>query len=236
VPQPADKGIPTGRRIELARADGTRLVGWYLAPARGGGGRAPALLWFYGNSENIGSIWPVLRDFQPPGAALLVVDYPGYGESGGRATEEAIYEAADVAYAALAQRLEIDRVFIYGRSLGSAVAVHTAARHPAAGLILESPFTSARDMARLHYVLVPRAIVRVRLDNVATIPQIRCPVLIFHGTADRLVPIGMGEGVAAAAPGPVELVRIPGAGHNNTYDVGGTMYRDRLAAFVTRLP
>jgi fermentation-respiration switch protein FrsA (DUF1100 family) len=227
-------GVPNGRWIELSLGDGTKLGGWYLTPRVASGGATPALLWFYGNGENIGTIWPVLRDFQPPGAALLVLDYPGYGASGGRATEAAIYEAADVAYAALAQRPEINRIFVYGRSLGSAVAVRTAARHAAAGLILESPFTSAREMARLHYALVPRAVVRVRLDSLTTIRQVRCPVLIFHGTADRLVPIGMGRRLADAASVPVELVSIPGAGHNQTYDVGAEMYRDRLAAFVAR--
>jgi len=164
-----------------------------------------------------------------------VVDYPGYGGSEGRTTEQALYDAADVAFAALAQRPGVDpaRIFVYGRSLGTAVAVRTAATHPTAGLILESPFTSATDMARLHYGLVPRTLLHLKLDNAATIRRVVCPVLIFHGTDDRLVPIAMGRSVAAAAAGPVEFVAIAGAGHNNTYDVGGDEYRDRLARFVS---
>src|SRR5881409_1882348 len=111
-----------------------------------------ALLWFYGNGETIGAIWPTIRDFRPPEAALLVVDYPGYGASGGRTSEAGLYEAGALAYEALASRPEVDRnrIFVYGRSLGSVVATRTAADHPAAGLILESPFTNARDMARRH--------------------------------------------------------------------------------------
>ncbi|PYO27820.1 MAG: hypothetical protein DMD73_07835 [Gemmatimonadetes bacterium] len=62
--------------------------------------------------------------------------------------------------------------------------------------------------------------------------QIRCPVLVFHGDADRLVPTTMGRDVAAAAAGPVELVLIHGAGHNDTYDIGGRVYRDKLWAFI----
>lgn len=222
-----------GERIELVMNDGVRLAGWYLPPEDGGGPFA-ALLWFYGNGETIGAIWPVIRDFRPPGAALLVVDYPGYGASGGRATEGGIYEAGALAYQALASRPGVDpkRIYVYGRSLGSAVATRTAADFPAAGLILESPFTSARDMAARTYRIFPLLLVRLRLNNIETIARVRCPVLVFHGTADMLVPMEMGRRVAEAAPGPKEFVMIEGAGHNETYDRGGQPYRDKLAQFV----
>lgn len=223
-----------GERIELVMADGTRLVGWYLPPKEPGRGPAPGLLWFYGNGETIGAIWPVIRDFRPPGAALLVVDYPGYGASAGRATEAGIYEAGALAYRALASRPGVDakRIYVYGRSLGSAVATRTAADFPAAGLILESPFTSARDMAARTYRIFPLFLVRLRLNNVETIRQVHCPVLVFHGTADRLVPMEMGRRVAEAAPEQKEFVMIDGAGHNETYDRGGQAYREKLAQFV----
>lgn len=227
-----------GERIALAMRDGSRLVGWYLPPqtAEDGDGRrkSAGLLWFYGNGETIGAIWPILRDFRPPQAGLLVVDYPGYGASGGRASEAGLYEAADLAYQALAARPDVDRhrVYVYGRSLGSAAATHVAATHEVAGLILESPFTSARGMAARHYGFVPRFVVRLRLDNLANMARVRCPVLVLHGTADMVVPIQMGRDVAAAAPGPVEFVMIEGAGHNETYEMGGKSYQQKLAAFI----
>jgi len=251
LPDPV-QAIGYGERLELRMQDGTRLVGWYLPP-EGGRRRAkadesgdpgtaldrlrppsPAVLWFYGNGETIGAIWPIIRDFRPPHAALLVVDYPGYGASGGRATEEGMYEAADLAYNALIARPDVDRqrVYVYGRSLGSAAATHTAAAHEVTGLILESPFTSARGMAARHYGIFPRFLVRLGLDNVGRMRSIRCPTLIFHGTADMLVPMKMGRDVAAAAGGPVEFVMIEGAGHNDTYDMGGKAYKAKLAAFV----
>ena len=236
VPDPRLLGIANGQRIEVVMNDGTRLAGWYLGPTAPDRPQTPrpALLWFYGNGENIASIWPVVREFQPPGAALLVLDYPGYGGSGGRATERARYAAADAGVAELARRPGVDRrrLYVYGRSLGSAVAIYTAAHHPVAGLIVESPFTSAADMARLHYRIFPRALLHLQLDNAAMIRQVRCPVLVFHGTADRLVPQAMGRAVAGAAVGPAELVLIQGAGHNDTYDVGGTAYRDKVWEFV----
>lgn len=232
LPDPT-RVIATGERLELVMHDGTRLVGWFLPP-KDGGRAAPGLLWFYGNGETIGAIWPVIRDFRPPNAALLVVDYPGYGASGGRASEAGIYEAGALAYQALVSHAGVDstRIYVYGRSLGSAVATRTAADHPVAGLILESPFTSARDMAARTYRIFPLFLVRLKLDNLETIRRVHCPVLVFHGNADMLVPMDMGRRVAEAAPGPKEFVIIEGAGHNETYDRGGRSYRDKLAQFV----
>ncbi|HXF94898.1 MAG TPA: alpha/beta hydrolase [Gemmatimonadales bacterium] len=243
VPDPKDVGIPEGERLELTTRGGTRLAGWYLPPKTEGNrspdpSRAAGLLWFYGNGENIASLWSILRDFQPPGAALLVVDYPGYGGSEGRTTEPGILEAAEAAYEALARRPEVarDRIFVYGRSLGTVPASHLAATRPVAGLILESPFTNAREMSARHYGLLPRFVLRLRLDNLSNVARARCPVLVVHGTADRLVPPAMGRRVAAAAGGPVELALIEGAGHNETYEVGGRAYRDKLWEFVRRAP
>lgn len=223
-----------GERVEHTMRDGARLAGWFLAAEGGEGRRTAALIWFYGNGENIAAIWPIIRDFRPRQAALLVLDYPGYGASEGRASEAGMYEAADLAYDAVRARSEIDpqRIYVYGRSLGTAAATHLAATRDVAGLILESPYTSARGMAARHYRIVPKALVRLRLDNIGRMPSIHCPVLIFHGTADMLVPIKMGRDVAAAAGGPVEFVMIEGSGHNDTYDMGGKAYREKLASFV----
>ena len=241
VPDPRRVGVENGEQVEIMSGDGTKLMGWYLRPKVGEGrgrlGEASAgLLWFYGNGETVAAIWPIVREFQPPGAAVLIVDYPGYGGSAGRTTEAGLYAAADAAYDALTARREVDphRIFVYGRSLGSAVATYTAAHHPTAGLILESPFTNARAMARHLYALFPRFIVALRLDNLANIKRAHCPTLVFLGDADRLVPPNMGLALAAAAPGPVEVVVIHGAGHNDTYDLGGRAYRDKLWGFVGR--
>jgi len=234
VPDPKRVGVENGERVELVSGDGTKLVGWYLAPPSPTSRTSPGLLWFYGNGENIATIWPIVREFQPPGTAVLVLDYPGYGGSGGRATENSLYAAADAAYAALTARPDVDprRIYVYGRSLGSAVATYTAAHHPVAGLILESPFTNAAAMAKYHYRLLPRFLLRLSLDNVANVRRVSCPILLFHGDADRLVPTAMGMTVAAAAAGPVEVVLIQGSGHNDTYDIGRKAYRDKVWAFV----
>src|SRR2546429_60551 len=201
LPDPKRLGVEKGERVELVSGDGTKLVGWYLTP------KSPpsaGLLWFYGNGEPVAAIWPIVREFQPPGTAVLVLDYPGYGGSGGRAPGGGPVAPARSAHALLATRPGVDphRIFVYGRSLGSAVAIYTAAHRPVAGLILESPFTSAAAMAKHHYRLVPRFLLHLSLDNLTTVKLVHCPILLFHGDADRLVPGAMGMAVAAAAPPP----------------------------------
>ena len=233
VPDPRAAGLDRGERIELTLPDRTRLSGWVVPPAAPGA-RGPGLVWFYGNGENIAAIAPVLRDLAPPQAVMLVLDYPGYGGSDGRATEPGLYATAEAAYAALARRPDVDaaRIYAYGRSIGSAAAVYLAGRHPVAGLVLDSPFTSAWEMSRAHYAILPRFIQRLALDNLRAIRAVHCPLLVFHGTADRLAPPEMGRRIAAAAPAGAELVLIEGAGHNETYALGGRAYRDRLWRFV----
>src|SRR6266566_4094823 len=93
---------------------------------------------------------------------------------------------------------------------------------------------SGAGMARHLYPFLPRLGLRLSLDNLGHVRLVRCPVLLLHGTADRLAPTAMGMAVAAAAASPVEVVLIHGAGHNDTYEVGGREYRDKVWAFVGR--
>src|SRR2546421_7730066 len=129
LPDPQRVGVANGEQVELVSGDGTKLVGWYLRAVESTAlhrppPSSPALLWFYGNGETVAAIWPIVREFQPPGTAVLVVDYPGYGGSAGRANEAGLYAAADAAYAALVARPESDarRLYGYGRSPGTAAA------------------------------------------------------------------------------------------------------------------
>src|SRR2546425_5179805 len=137
LPDPRRVGVENGERVELVSGDGTKLVGWYLRAVdlHRPSPPSPALLWFYGNGETVAAIWPVVREFQPPGTAVLVLDYPGYGGSGWGATESALYAAADAPYAALKARPHVGahRIYVYWRPLGGPGATYTAAHHPAAG-------------------------------------------------------------------------------------------------------
>jgi fermentation-respiration switch protein FrsA (DUF1100 family) len=164
--------------------------------------------------------------------ALLAIDYRGYGESEGAATEAGLYQDGEAGWAFLADLPDVDpnRIAVYGRSLGGAVAIHLGLHRPVRAVVLDSPFSNAADMARHHYWFLPPGLVRLKLDNVTGAGRLRVPLLVVHGTDDRVAPVEMGRAVATAGRG--RLIELPGAGHNDTYDLGGAAYRDSMAAFL----
>jgi fermentation-respiration switch protein FrsA (DUF1100 family) len=124
-------------------------------------------------------------------------------------------------------------VVVFGRSLGSAVALHVATVRPARAVVLESPLSTAADLRRAHYPFLPGALLRLELDNVARAARLDVPLLVFHGDGDRIVPPAMGRAVAAAGRGAFHL--IVGAGHNETFAVGAAWYRDTMTAFLRQV-
>ncbi len=231
---PEQAGIPDGQIVDVTTPDGEHLRGWYLPPdPRPTSGGAPGLLWYYGNMESVSGLGFLIRAFRPPGVALLILDFPGYGESSGSPSEHGLYATADAGWAYLASRPELDstRIAVYGRSVGSAPALYAATTHPVRAVILESPLTTARDMARVHYPFLPRFILRLSLDNLERAGRLAAPLLLFHGDQDQIAPLWMGRAVAEAGHAR-EFVVIEGAGHNETYDVGGRAYREKLLAFL----
>ncbi|MBE0591942.1 MAG: alpha/beta hydrolase [Gemmatimonadales bacterium] len=237
LPFPSEFGITDGQVVSVETSDHVTLRGWYLppSPAPPAGERAPGLIWFHGNVETVRSIADVLRDFRPPGIAVLALDYRGYSESGGTPTEVGVHRDAEAAWAFLAERPEIDslRIAVYGRSIGSAVGLYLANERPVRAVVLDSPFTSAQDMARAHYAPVPSDLVELSLDNLTRAARLTVPLLVFHGTDDIVAPFAMGEAVSRAGRAE-ELVVLQGAGHTTMYETGGTLYRDKLHDFLRR--
>jgi fermentation-respiration switch protein FrsA (DUF1100 family) len=238
LPDPQDFGLRDGQVITVVTSDSVALKGWYLPPnpPPPAGQRSPGLIWFYGNMENIRAMGAVIRDFRPPGRGVVALDYRGYGESAGTPTEAGVYRDAEAAWSWLAARPEIDsaRIAVYGRSIGAAPALYLASSKPVQALVLDSPFTRARDMAKLHYPWLPRFLISLSLDNLARARSLRTPLLIFHGSEDRLAPLRMGIQLVEAGRG--DLVILRGSGHNDTYDVGGLSYRDRVWSFLAGEP
>ena len=200
--------------VRFASADGEQLFGWWV-PARS----EPVLghvLYCHGNGGNVSDRAPHARLLAEAGFDLLLFDYRGYGHSTGRPDEEGTYRDARAAREALLRRDGVDgrRVLYLGESLGGAVAVALALEAPPAGLILQSSFTSVRDMAALYYRAIPEGVVPDAYPTLRRIPALRAPLLVLHGARDPLVPPAQGKGLFAAAPEPKELRILPGAGHD----------------------
>ena len=186
--------------LPVPGSESTSMNGWWL---RSDDPVAPALLYLHGNDLNIAGNIKHIASLRGMGFSVLIVDYRGYGKSGGGFPSEGqVYEDAATAWNYLIRDLHADpgRAFIYGHSLGGAVAIELGLRHPeAAGLILESTFTSIPDMAKLTYWMFPTDwLLNQRFDALAKIPLLRLPVLFIHGTADAEVPYTMSERLFAA--------------------------------------
>jgi pimeloyl-ACP methyl ester carboxylesterase len=221
--------VQNGDRVE-------QIHGWWLAATQP---HAPVLLFLHGNSSNIGANLTQAVRFQQMGFSVLTFDYRGYGQSKGKFPHEAqMYQDAQVAWQYLAQerRISTQQIFIYGHSMGGAVAIELALHHPeAAGLIVESSFTSLQETIEqtTNYHIFPiQWLLTERFDSIAKVPQLQVPVLFIHGTADTRVPFSMSEKLFTATATPKQLYLVPEAGHNNVAEVAGAGYRQTVQKFV----
>jgi fermentation-respiration switch protein FrsA (DUF1100 family) len=225
--------------LEIATADGERLHGWWIPTSR-----APAVahvLFLHGNGGNVADRIAHARVLADSGLDVLLFDYRGYGRSTGSPGEEGTYRDARAARAALlAQRgVEPGGLVYLGESLGGAVATELATAHPPAALVLQSAFASIRAMARLHYPVVPAALVPDLYPSVDRIARVRAPVLVLHGDRDEIVPVEHGRALFAAAAEPKRMDVVRGAGHNDLLAVAGRAYGEAVAAWARdarRLP
>lgn len=219
-----------GEEVWLSAADGVRLHAYFL-PAPGA---TRAILFLHGNAGNASHRLPNAAALARLGAHVLLPDYRGYGRSEGRPTEAGVYADARAALAHLveARGLPESRIVLFGRSLGAAVAVDLARDRGLAGVVLESPFSSASDLANALLRLPIGGLLRGRWDSAAKISSVRAPLLFFHGDRDRVVPIEVGLRLYRAAPARKALEVLRGAGHNDTVAVGGARYFARIRAFL----
>ena len=221
--------------VYLTASDGTRIHGWHIL-----GESDTTLLWFHGNAGNISHrLDNILMLHQRLGASVLIIDYRGYGLSEGRPSEKGIYMDAEAAFGYLTGELGLDaerEVVLFGRSLGVGVAVEMATRHRVRGVILESGFTSIREMAEASGSPLPIPLVltlfEARYDSITKMGRVESPVMILHGDRDDTVPYWMAERLYAAANEPKTLYPIRGAGHNDTVYVGGEAYLRALGEFI----
>jgi fermentation-respiration switch protein FrsA (DUF1100 family) len=219
----------------FATADGLRLHGWWCRPAEAEFGTAQMLLlWFHGNAGNLSDRADLMVRLARLPVQVFIVDYRGYGRSEGRPSEQGLYRDADAAWRYLVseRRVRPGQIVVFGKSLGGVPAVDLATRVNPAGLILESTFTSVPDMAARHFPFIPGALIRSRMDSLSKIADIRVPKLHIHSPSDEVVPYQLGKRLYEAAATPKRFYEVDGAGHNETYIVGGPRYFRTIRAFV----
>lgn len=185
----------------------------FLSPVPATGAAAPLLLFMHGNAETADEWVDHFAEPRQHGWAVLLLEFPGYAGTPGSPSEASLVAAARAAFdwAVKDPRIDSSKIVSYGRSVGSGPASQLAATRAVAGLVLESGFTSVRPLAARF--LVPGFLVRDPFDNLAALRRYRGPLIVFHGTGDRVIPLTHGEALAAAVPGAI-LVTRP-CGHND---------------------
>lgn len=225
---PQDTGL-SYEDVYLKTEDGVRINGWFVRGGRAG----TTLLYFHGNAGNISHRLEKLELFHNMGLNVFILDYRGYGRSSGHPSEKGLYLDALAAYAYLLERPDVDpdRIVAYGVSLGGAVAVELATKRPVAGLIIESTFTSVKDMAKLTSPRVPQFLIGTRMNSLAKISQIKTPKLILHSEEDRVVPYTMAQELFRAAPEPKSFIPLRGE-HNGGWRSSGDRFEKGIEAFL----
>jgi pimeloyl-ACP methyl ester carboxylesterase len=208
-------------------ADGSRLHAWRLKAPRG----APLVIYFGGNAEEVSWMIGEARA-RTPGVGWLLVDYRGYGSSDGAPSEATLTADASVWYDHVAN--EGSRVFVFGRSLGSGVAIRLAAERPVAGVIVVAPFDSLVAVARHHFPYLPVSwLLRHRFDSVEHAPRMTVPLLCVVARHDEVIPAIHARRLHDAWAGPKRWVDIDG-GHNSTD--GAPAFWQSIQAFLTETP
>ena len=199
--------------LEVVAADGTHLRGWVV---KGATTPAPAVIYFGGNAEEVS--WTLADARWPREWSIVGLNYRGYGTSEGTPGEPALTADALAIYDAVTQREDIDprRIVVFGRSLGTAIAVHLAAERSIAGAVLVSPYDSLTEIGKRHYPWLPVSLLlRHRFDALADATRNRTPLLAIVGGADSIIPPERSRALFDAWAGPKTWQVVPGADHND---------------------
>lgn len=211
--------------------DGVRLHGWYI-PRHGS---KQALLFFHGNAGNISHRGASVEIFHRLGLNVFIFDYRGYGKSQGKPDEKGLYKDARAAWRYLSKERGFgqEEIILFGRSLGGAVAAELAAEIQPGGLILESTFSSAKDVANAVFPVLSRLIfLRYDFDTATHVRRVACPVLVLHSPDDEIIPFRLGEKVFQAAKEPKSFVKMRGD-HNSGILMSQPDYERALGVFVS---
>lgn len=208
---PAQAGMDGVQELTIATSDGERLVAWYAPPSEG----RPLILYFHGNGGGLVDRAPRFRPMLASGYGLLAVAFRGYSGSTGVPSQDGLMEDGKAAYlAARAKGLKDQQIVVMGESLGTGIAIPIAAEHDVAALVLDSPYSSAADVAVERYPLLPvRLLMRDQFQSEAAIGKVRAPILIVHGDRDAIIPLRFAQRLFEKANEPKSFVLERGGGH-----------------------
>jgi len=220
------------QEVTLRTKDGVDISAWYI-PAEDTRG---FVLFCHGNAGNISHRLDSIRIFHNLGLGVLIFDYRGYGRSKGTPDEEGTYRDAEAAWDYLVNSLHVapERIILFGRSLGSAVAAEIALRKQTGALIMESGFTSVPDLGSSFYPYLPvRLLSKYRYASIEKVGKIKMPKLFIHSPEDEIVPYEQGRRLFESASEPKEFLQLTG-GHNEGFLLSGETYVEGLNSFLSR--
>ncbi len=175
------------------------------------------ILYFHGNAGSLRSWGYLAEDYLRYNYDVFMVDYRGFGKSTGTRTEAALHQDAQITYNYLIKQYSEDKIIVFGRSIGTGLAVPVAAQNNPKLLILETPFFNFKEVVKTHYPFLPVALLlKYTFRSDEYIQKVKCPISIFHGTSDGIVPYSSGEKLAQlAGQDQAKLIAIPNGGHND---------------------
>lgn len=227
---PADWGLAY-EDVALTTSDNVAIHGWYI-PAKES---KQVILFFHGNGGNISHRGDSLEIFHSLGFNVLIIDYRGYGKSKGAMSEQGFYLDAVAAWQYLLNKRNFKShdIIIFGRSLGGAIATQLATHVDQKALIVESTFSSVKDMASMMMPFVSKLIyLRYSFNTEKMINKVNSPLLLMHSQDDDIVPYELGEKVFAAADSPKYFFALQG-NHNDGFMQSVTEYKKALTWFIT---
>lgn len=225
-----DKWGLSYQQVKLKTIEGLELSSWHIPHPEA----AKTILFFHGNGGNISHRGDSIYIFHKLKMNVLILDYPGYGESEGNPSEAGLFQSASSAWQYLINEKNIkpENIIIFGRSLGGAVATDLAVHVKAGGLILESTFSSVRDIVDIAFPLFSKLIyMRYSFDSLNKIKKVTVPVLVIHSPDDEVIPFKLGKKLFAAIQSEKEFLQIKG-GHNDGFMQSIQTYMQAIRIFA----
>lgn len=212
-------------------SSGRKLHGWFIPHSQ----TKVTFLFFHGNAGNISHRLEKLKIFHDMGVSTFIIDYSGYGQSEGKPSEENLYEDGEASFNYAIQNLNLDpkKLFLYGESLGSAVAIELAIQKEVAGIILEGAFTTLKDLARNHMPFLA-LLAKTQYNNLEKIAQVQVPILFIHAKLDEISPFEQALQLYQKSPSRKEHLWLEEGGHNDAFWLGRKAYAKALQTFYER--